>query len=291
MSATQAATSAAVGGSECRCRSCSRTEPMSIESAASGAVAPRISSVEPPPMSTTSTGGAGGVAQVAHRAVEGQRRLDVAADHLGLDARAARARRRRRRAAFDASRRRRRRDEPHPLRRHVVRRGSARRTRRSRRTPAPAPRRRSGRCGRGPGRAAPSASRGRRRRAASPISSLIVLVPQSMAATRPRTGPLSTTRRAGRAPRRRAGSRPRPCASDWPASTCRHFTRSGMPPAEMPSISWTLPSSAGRRGSARARSGTPRPARGPPRAGPASPSSGPEPSRVPIRDAARGQVR
>ena len=59
MSATQAATSAAVGGSECRCRSCSRTEPTSIESAESGAVAPRISSVDPPPMSTTSTGGAG----------------------------------------------------------------------------------------------------------------------------------------------------------------------------------------------------------------------------------------
>ena len=76
MSATQAATSAAVGGSECRCRSCSRTEPMSIEWAASGApAAPSTSSVEPPPMSTTSTGSAQAAAQVADRAVERERGL------------------------------------------------------------------------------------------------------------------------------------------------------------------------------------------------------------------------
>ena len=62
MSATQAVTSAIVGGSERRCRSCIRTEPMSIECAADGGAvsdAPRISSVEPPPMSTTRTGSAG----------------------------------------------------------------------------------------------------------------------------------------------------------------------------------------------------------------------------------------
>ena len=31
-----------------------------------------------------------------------------------------------------------------------------------------------------------------------------------------------------------SGLTPRPWARDWPASTCRHFTRSGMPPAETP---------------------------------------------------------
>ena len=68
---------------------------------------------------------------------------------------------------------------------------------------------------------------------------------------RPGRPPLAELRRA---PRRRAGSRPRPCASDWAASTCRHLTRSGMPPAEMPSISGTSPRlGAARRGSARAR--------------------------------------
>ena len=58
---------------------------------------PRISSVEPPPMSTTSTGVAGVVAQVADRAVEGQRGLLGAGDHLGRRRRAARGRPRRRR--------------------------------------------------------------------------------------------------------------------------------------------------------------------------------------------------
>ena len=64
MSATHAATSSAVGGSParmlCRCRSVSRTEPTSIETTWVGARSPRMSSVEPPPMSTTNTGGAGG---------------------------------------------------------------------------------------------------------------------------------------------------------------------------------------------------------------------------------------
>ena len=64
---THAATSAAVGGSECRCRSCSRTDPMSIDGPRGGpSSSPRTSSVEPPPMSTTSTG-VGRVAQVRAR--------------------------------------------------------------------------------------------------------------------------------------------------------------------------------------------------------------------------------
>ena len=85
MSATQPATSSAVGGSECRCRSCRRTEPMSIECADSGASVPRISSVDPPPMSTTSTG-LGRRPQVADRAVVRERRLLGPGDHLGSDA-------------------------------------------------------------------------------------------------------------------------------------------------------------------------------------------------------------
>ena len=35
------------------------------------------------------------------------------------------------------------------------------------------------------------------------------------------------------------GFTPGPLAKAWAASTCRHFTRSGMPPAEMPAISGT----------------------------------------------------
>src|SRR5690554_1734088 len=49
-----AASSSAVGGSERMSRSVSRTLPTSIECAASGTVSPSTSSVDPPPMSTTS---------------------------------------------------------------------------------------------------------------------------------------------------------------------------------------------------------------------------------------------
>ena len=38
------------------------------------------------------------------------------------------------------------------------------------------------------------------------------------------------------------GLTPGPAASACPTSTCRHFTRVGMPPAEMPAISSTCPS-------------------------------------------------
>ena len=62
MSATQAATASGDGGSAVRYRSCIRTEPMSIDCAALGPDAsPRTSSVDPPPMSTTRTGSSGGV--------------------------------------------------------------------------------------------------------------------------------------------------------------------------------------------------------------------------------------
>jgi len=37
------------------------------------------------------------------------------------------------------------------------------------------------------------------------------------------------------------GFTPGPAASAWPMSACRHFTRSGIPPAEIPAISGTSP--------------------------------------------------
>ena len=37
------------------------------------------------------------------------------------------------------------------------------------------------------------------------------------------------------------GFTPGPAASAWPARACRHFTRVGIPPAEIPSISGTSP--------------------------------------------------
>ena len=40
------------------------------------------------------------------------------------------------------------------------------------------------------------------------------------------------------------GLTPGPAARAWPASACRHFTRVGMPPAEMPAISSTSPNPA-----------------------------------------------
>ena len=88
-----------------------------------------------------------------------------------------------------------------------------------------------------------SARLGRCRRS----SSRIELVPQSTAATRgsahapsssgghPRRtsthGPPATSPAAAPAPRRRAGSRPGRPRGCGPTRACRHFTRSGMPPA------------------------------------------------------------
>ena len=201
-----------------RCRSCSRTEPTSIDRAArTPAGSPRTSSVEPPPMSTTSTGAVGRVGEPAHRPREGQRRLLVAGDHL----------RRRRPAAPGPG------GEDVPVGR-VPGRPRWRRT-----GPAPAARR-----GRATSAAYSSTAANTRASASSasrpvavdalpepdhprladqhvelagrrgePTSSLTVLVPQSTAATRSATGPVRrrrrgrrpTTRRAARAPRRRAG--------------------------------------------------------------------------------------
>ena len=240
MSATQAATSAAVGGSECRCRSCSRTEPMSIESAASGAAAPRISSVEPPPMSTTSTGVAGRRRRLRTAPSKDSAASSSPRHDLGLDAEprpdpgdelvgvrgvpGGRGR-----------------HEPHPIRRHAVR----------------------------PDQRGVLVDRGERplqRLVGEPAGAVDVLAEPHhphLADVDVRQRPDQQLDGVGAAvdrgdPRRHtqgpdshhspsrsstsspSGFTPRPWASDWPASTCRHFTRSGMPPAEMPSISGTL---------------------------------------------------
>ena len=99
MSATQAATSA--GGRRVGVQvplvQPHRADVHRVRGVGPAARSPRISSVEPPPMSTTSTGSAGGVAQVAHRTVEGERGLLVARTAPRARRRAARAPRRRRR--------------------------------------------------------------------------------------------------------------------------------------------------------------------------------------------------
>ena len=165
MSARQAATCPAVGGSACRCRSCSRTEPMSIEPAASGADRPRISSVDPPPTSTTSTGWSRAVPQVADRPVEGERRLLLTGHDLRLDAEPL-AHAGDEHVGVRGVPAGRGGHEPHPLGRYVVRpdqlgvlvdRGER---------PLQRLVGEDVRCGRGPGRAGPSAARGRPRPAA-----------------------------------------------------------------------------------------------------------------------------
>ena len=80
-----------VGGSPCRCRSVSRTQPMSTDRAArTPPASPSTNSVEPPPMSTTRNGGRGGGAAVRRRggvergggAEEGQLGLLAARDDV-----------------------------------------------------------------------------------------------------------------------------------------------------------------------------------------------------------------
>ena len=203
--------------------------------------------------------------------VKDNSRLLVAGDHLGATRgrRTRRAPRRRTRPGCAASR-----DAEVATKRTrsaPERRGTARRTRGHRRRCAPSPPGRCRRCGRRPARAARSPSGGRRRSArpswpTSATSSRIELVPQSMAATRAAM-PSLTARcrppsRRGPASGRigRAGCRCPPLVehlerlvaervdararrpSEWATSTCRHLTRSGMPPAETPAISGTSPS-------------------------------------------------
>ena len=195
------------------------------------------------------------VRQPAGRAGVGQRRLLGAGDHLRRRPRAARATPAVKTSALAASR---------------AAEVAQKRTRRA--TPCsrddggvlvdrgedarPAPRRRAGRSGRRPGRAAPSASRGpARSRAGRRVEvgdEQLDGVGAAVDARRPgvtaaparparRTGPAAQNSPSASSTSSPSGLTPRPWASDWPASTCRHLTRSGMPPAEMPSISGTCP--------------------------------------------------
>ena len=132
-----------------------------------------------------------------------------------------------------------------PDRVDAVRGRRSRRTPRRRRTPGPAPRRPAGRCGRRPGRAGRSASRGPgsswvpaagSRSATSSLIGVGAAVDRgdpghasSRPAPRPRTGRRPRSRRARRAPRRRAGSPRGPApatgrrarAGTSPGSACR----------------------------------------------------------------------
>ena len=244
---------------------------------------PRISSVEPPPMSTTSTGPARRLAQVAHRAVEGQRRLLVAGDHLGLDAEpgahaGAKTVGVARRRGWPRWRR------SGPGRRRGRR--SARRTRRWRRRRAPAPRRRAGRCGRRPGRAAPSAI--------SRTGDVGQVADQQL------DGVGAAVDGGDRSAHRSTAATHGPAAHHAPEQL-EHLVAErvdaralgqglagqhvqALDPVghaaggDAVDLGHARPSSAPRRrGSARGRRGRPRPARGPRRAAPASPSSGPSP--------------
>ncbi len=256
-SRTVAAIWSAVGGSSCRCRSVIRTQPTSMLCAAERprSPGPRTSSVEPPPMSATSTGPLQ-LRQAAHRAGERQRGLLGAADHLGIDAEHVCApsptnssRLAASRVALVATMR----TASAPCARDqggVVGRARPGALERLRREPS--------RCGRRPARAGRCASRGARRSASSSVD-VGDQQPDRVRAAVDRGDPTSGDCRrdawprrpprhaAGRAPRRRAGSRPRPAASECATSTCRHFTRFGMPPALMPAISATWPSSSRRR--------------------------------------------
>ena len=112
----------------------------------------------------------------------------------------------------------------------------------------------------------------------SATSSRIELVPQSIAATRVTAAPPSATHGPARPPAVHPGDAaspngftPGPAASAWATSTCRHLTRSGMPPALARVGSSSCASR--RRGSPRARLGTRRPAPGRPSDRPATRAS------------------
>ncbi len=212
---------------------------------------PRTSSVEPPPMSTTSTGEAGGV----RRWRTAPSKVSAASSAPSTTSGSTPSRSRTpavKTSALAASR-------VAEVAQNRIREGgtpwaaisaayssSAAKAR-------PAPRRRGVRCGRGPGRGAPCAS---------PAPRLGQLADQQLdrvgAAVDGRDGlgdglgallshgrsgetqgPAAHQSPSASSTSSPSGLTPGPWASAWPASTCRHLTRSGIPPAEMPSISGT----------------------------------------------------
>ena len=202
MSATAAATSGAVGGSECRWRSWSRTEPMSMEWAELGRSSPRISSVEPPPTSSTSTGR--GTARERSRTAPENASAASSAPEITSGSTPNRARTpATNTSALLASR------EADVAQKRMRSTGCS--AMRAANSSMAAKVRTSASSARRPVRSTPSPSRTIRASwtetsGSAPINSLIVLVPQSIAATVRRTARPPTSRRAGRAPRRRAGS-------------------------------------------------------------------------------------
>ncbi len=214
-SATNAATCAAVGGSGAGAARGGAPSRCPSSGPPRAPRVPRISLVEPPPMSTTSTGSAE-ASQVADRAVEGERRLLRAGHGAGLDAAAPGRRRRRRRrwSPRDA-------EVATNQTRSAARRGCGQtgvlldgRERPGERLVGRPVRSRSW-----PSRTISLADL---HVGQSPISSLMVLVPQSIPATH---GPASTTARRS-STSSPSGLAPRPCARACPASTCRHLTAS-----------------------------------------------------------------
>ena len=209
--------------------------------------APRTSSVEPPPMSTTSTGGSSGVRRSRTAPSNDQGRLLVARQHLGSTPEPRRARRRGRRRRCAASR--------------VAEVAQNR-------TPGDVVRRDQG------GVLVDRRERARQRLVGEPAGRVDALAEpdhprlahaapcrqvgdqqlDGVGAAVDRGDPghgVTTTQgpSAHQSPSRSStsspsGFTPGPAASACAASTCRHLTRSGMPPAEMPSISGTSPSAA-----------------------------------------------
>ena len=241
MSATQAATCSAVGGSSWRWRSCSRTEPMSIERDAVGRVG-----------AEHQLGGAaadvdhqhrvvGRDREVAHRPVERQRRLLVAAQHLGPHPQP-RVHAVGEHLGVGGVAGRRGRAEADPL--HAVLARSARRTRRWRRRSA-----RSASLVEPAGAVDALAEPHDPRLADRDLGQVadqqldrVGAAVDGRDASSCDAGPLAHHSPSSSSTSSPSGFTPRPGASAWPASTCRHLTRSGMPPAEMPSISGTSPS-------------------------------------------------
>ena len=194
-------------------------------------------------------------AQVADGAVVGEGGLLLSRQHLGPDAEPGEHP-----VGEDVSvggvARRRRRAEPHPASRDA--RPPSRRTRRSPRTRVPAPRRPAGRSRRRPG---PAGRSGYSRTATSGQRTDQQLDGVG-AAVEGRDGLRHILRHRAPPPTRHpaqsstsspSGFTPGPAARACAASTCRHFTRFGMPPAETPSISghaapFPRPARPGRRG-------------------------------------------
>ena len=293
-STVAASISSAVGGSEGISRSVSRTEPMSSGPRGARRVRGRhrrSSSVEPPPMSSDQRSAASTSASDAGRAVVGQRGLLVTADHLGPHTEplvdAVGERRRVVRVARGRGR-----DEAQRLRRRAPSMtGRTPRTAANTRASASSASRpvRSTSC---PSRTIRS-SRTRlswvpAARSRSATSSLMVLVPQSTAATRvmpapSRSSPLTQRPAAQNSPSRSStsspsGFTPRPCGERLAGQHVQALDPVGMPAGgDAVDLGHVTDRLAGREVALVRVACTPRRAPGPRPAARSSPSSAPMP--------------